>query len=102
MKVHDRERKFTFGRVLRGVISSPSPTLSFPCWIVGEGRRARASPIRLPLEPARREGGRIDARNHGIGLFAQQLCGCQSSRGRRGLDSKSSLADAPKKALNTR
>ena len=31
--------EFTFDGVLARLDSLPSPTLSFPCWIVGEGRR---------------------------------------------------------------
>jgi len=33
------ELKFTFDAIRVGLNSRPSPTLSFPCWIVGEGRR---------------------------------------------------------------
>src|SRR6476661_10298192 len=33
------ELKFTFDAESAGLNSRPSPTLSFPCWKVGEGRR---------------------------------------------------------------
>src|SRR4051794_13588047 len=54
------EPKFTFDESLAGLDTHRSPTLSFPCWMVGEGRRHPRLPILFPDQP-HRPGEKTDA-----------------------------------------
>jgi hypothetical protein len=55
------ERKFTFDGHFGRLNSRSSPTLSFPCWMVGEGRRDPRLPNSLHTELLKRTGEKTAA-----------------------------------------